>query len=75
MLRTYALLLRSIAVSMPWDEESGMDARRFHRLSKTSMPSWRDCIGVCLHLEFSKPEDDESAPTDSKDSDDGPKEQ
>ena len=57
MLRAYALTLRSIATSMPWNEEDGLDARRFHVQSKTALPSWRQCIGACLQLEFTKPDD------------------
>jgi hypothetical protein len=62
MLRGYALVLRSIATSMPWDEDEGLDAKRFHIESKTALPSWRDCIGALLQLEFSKPE--EATPED-----------
>ena len=68
MLRAQSLLLRSIAVSMPWDEENGLDARRFHLASKTSLPSWRECIGACLHLEFTLPEAD-TAPEPESESD------
>jgi hypothetical protein len=57
MLRAYALLLRSIGTSMPWDEKDGLDARRFHMESKSALPSWRQCIGACLQLEFTKPDD------------------
>ncbi len=56
MLRGYALVLRSIATSMPWDENEGLDARRFHMESRTALPSWRECIGVLLQLEFSNPD-------------------
>ena len=58
MLRSSFLLMRSIATSMPWDEDEGLDARRFHTPSKTVLPSWRACIGACLQLEFTKPDED-----------------
>jgi len=57
MLRGFILVLRAIATSMPWNEDEGLDARLFHKESKTVMPSWRDCIGALLQLEFSKPDD------------------
>lgn len=57
MLRAFMLVMRSIATSMPWDENLGVDARRFHVKSKTALPSWRQCIGACLQLEFTKPDE------------------
>lgn len=67
MLRAYALALRSIGTSMPWDEDEGMDARRFHMESKTALPSWRQVIGACLQLEFSKPENPDEVTTETVD--------
>ena len=64
MLRAYALTLRSIATSMPWDEDEGLDARRFHMTSKTALPSWRTVIGACLQLEFTKPDADDEVTTE-----------
>lgn len=54
MLRGYYLILRSIAVSMPWDEEDGLDAKRLHTDEKVMLPSWRDCIGILTGQEFTK---------------------
>ena len=65
MLRAYALALRSIATSMPWDEDEGLDARRFHMESKTALPSWRTVIGACLQLEFSKPDAPDEVTTET----------
>jgi len=67
MLRAYALLLRSIGTSMPWDEDEGLDARRFHMESKTALPSWRQCIGACLQLEFSKPDNPDEVTVETVD--------
>lgn len=67
MLRGYALLLRSIGTSMPWDEDEGLDARRFHMESKTALPSWRQCIGACLQLEFSKPDNPDEVTVETVD--------
>jgi hypothetical protein len=75
MLRAYALLLRSIGSSMPWDEDEGLDARRFHPESKTALPSWRSCIGACLQLEFSKPDEPSKDEADIFDPKDEPVEQ
>lgn len=64
MLRGYALVLRSIATSMPWDEDEGLDARRVHIETKTALPSWRDCIGALLQLEFGPPVEPEETKDD-----------
>jgi hypothetical protein len=73
MLRGYALVLRSIAVSMPWDEEEGLDAKRLHTDAKMMLPSWRECIGVVLGLSFDKADavsqqspEEEEAPDDEQ---------
>lgn len=62
ILRGYGFVLRAIASMMPWDDENGLDANRFHTPSKSMLPSLRDCIGACLSLEFSKTKPDD-APT------------
>ena len=67
MLRAYALTLRSIGTSMPWDEDEGLDARRFHMPSKTALPSWRAVIGACLQLEFDKPDAADEVTTEKVD--------
>lgn len=57
MLRAFSFLMRSIAIAMPWNEKDGLDAARIHIPSRSTLPSFRSCIGACLNLEFSKPED------------------
>lgn len=63
MLRVAAYILRAIGISMPWNEVDGLDANRFDRRLRAIVPSWRECIGAFLHLEFSKPD----APTEETD--------
>lgn len=60
ILRGYALVLRAIGTALPWNEEDGLDARRFHTHSKVSLPPLRECIGACLGLQFLRPEPDAS---------------
>lgn len=55
MLRVAAYLMRAIALSMPWNEVDGLDAHRFDTRLRAIVPTWRECIGAFLHLEFSRP--------------------
>lgn len=71
ILRGFALVLRTVAFVMPWDEKEGLDARRFHTQAKVSLPSLRECIGVCLGLTFAQSEspDPEASPAPTADED------
>ncbi len=71
ILRGYALVLRAIGTALPWNEEDGLDARRFHTLSKVSLPPLRECIGACLGLEFLRPESDSSSDQEASPPPDG----
>ncbi len=70
ILRGFALVLRTVAFVMPWDEDEGLDARRFHTDAKVALPSLRECIGACLGLSFAQSEspdpDVSSNPKDEK---------
>lgn len=56
MLRVTVFLMHAIAHSMPWDEGSGLDARRTDVRSGELLPTWRECLGAILGVKFSRGE-------------------
>lgn len=65
LLRTFAMVMRLIAQTMPWDEENGLDARRFNPDVRMLTPSWRECIGAALGLEFTKKDEEDEVEADN----------
>lgn len=57
LLRAALFLLHAIATTMPWDEESGLDARRFDDETNIVAPPWRECAGALLGVTFTKPDE------------------
>jgi hypothetical protein len=66
LLRACFYVLRAIGVSMPWDEVQGLDARRVDTRLGGIVPTWRECIGALLHIEFSPPAPEEPQDPDAE---------
>lgn len=62
MLRVCFWLLRAIGVSMPWNEEDGLDVARFDQVANAIVPPWRQCIGAVIGLEFTPSNEDAGEP-------------
>lgn len=55
MLKVCLFILHKIGHSTDWNTENGLDAVRMDSKNLVILPTWRECIGAILGVEFGPP--------------------